>query len=225
MQSYLFFLRLNIRTHLTLLRIFATELGKVQSEEVKPESLATLVTPSMQRILPVLRLYSSWLSRNVDVLSNNIDINLQPLQAEFWTCYAQVLTMINATFPPQYLPQSIAYMLSEDEDTIGLIALHCDENRAVWFKDAELRTKWHEVPTQHRNASTEMLARIRDLLAVGVGFAVNDVCSAPCRDACLLSELPACTCRARRNKCCICVQSASRTRCLTRYSDQRSSCF
>jgi len=176
MQSYLFFLRLNIRTHLTLLRVFATELGKVQSKEVKPESLATLVTPSMQRILPVLRLYSSWLSRNVDVLSNNIDVNLQPLQAEFWTCYAQVLTMINATFPPQHLPQSPAYMLSEDEDTIGLIALHCDENRALWFDGGELRTKWHEVPTHHRNASTEMLARVRDLLAVGVGFAVNEVC-------------------------------------------------
>jgi len=177
MQSYLFFLRLNIRTHLTLLRVFATELGKIRSKEVKPESLGTLVTPSMQRILPVLRLYSSWLSRNADVLSNNIDVNLQPLQAKFWTCYAQVLSMINATFPPQHLPQPLAYMLSEDEDTIGLIALHCDENRAVWFDGTELRTKWHEVPTQHRNGSTEMLARIRDLLAVGVGFAVNEVCS------------------------------------------------
>jgi len=129
----------------------------------------------MQRVLPVLRLYSSWLYKNISVLANDIDPTFAPLQAELWSAFARNLSLINAKFAPDRLPSPLENMLDEDEDTIGFKALHCDENQYVWYNERGLRPRWHEMPPQQRSVGTEMLSRLRDLLTVGVALVVDQV--------------------------------------------------
>jgi len=142
---------------------------------VKQKSLSNSVAPTMQRILPVLRLYSSWLFKNISVLANDVDPTFAPLQAELWSAFARTLSLINAKFAPDRLPSPLEFMLEEDEDTIGFKALHCDENQHIWYNERGLRPRWHDMPAQQRNVGTEMLSRLRDLLTVGVALVVDQV--------------------------------------------------
>jgi len=174
-QSYLCFLRLNIRTFLTLLLALEDELKTCKIGIANQQPLSDCVTPIMQRVLPALRLYSSWLFKNISVLANDVDPTFAPLQAELWSAFARSLSLINAKFAPDRLPAPLDYMLDEDEDTIGFKALHCDENQYIWYNESGLRPKWHDMPVQEREIGTEMLSRLRDLLTVGVALVVDRV--------------------------------------------------
>jgi hypothetical protein len=179
LQSYLFFLRLNIRAFLTLLTVFETELENCEAGAYDQTTLNKLLTPCMQRALPVLRLYTAWLYKNIIVLGVDIDATFAPLQAELWTLYARTLTLINEKFPPQYLPQPHPFMFGEDEETVGFDALHCAETRNVWYDDKILKPMSHDMPNKPKDPSIEMLLRMRDLLFIGVRLAHEEKVNVP----------------------------------------------
>lgn len=180
-------MRLNVRTFLAFLLVLEDELKLCETKGTNKKSLSGFMNSTMQRILPVLRLYSSWLFKNISVLANDVDPTFAPLQAELWSAFARTLSLINAKFAPERLPSPLEYMLDEDEDTIGFKALHCDENQYIWYNERGLRPRWHDIPTQQRNVGTEMLSRLRDFLTVGVALVVDQVSRHPYLVTCMLS--------------------------------------
>lgn len=179
MQSYLFFLRLNIRTFVALLDVFqealdGLELGKVTNASVDSKILSQRITPIMARILPVLRLYSLWLRKNSTVLAQGLDSSFATIQEGMWTAYARCLSSIIQVFPSEHL-SSLEYLLKEDEDTLGFKPLHCQENSEVWNVNDIIKPRWHEISGKTRDANAEMLSRITGLVVVALKLAMDPV--------------------------------------------------
>lgn len=179
MNSYLYFLRLNIRTFTTLLRILLDELRAFTdgNEAVSPtnkKGLTDRINPIMRRVLPALRLYSLWLHKNVAVLSNPIDASFSSLQEQLWTTYAKCLSATTEVFPSEHL-SAVDYLLEEDEDTIGFKPLLCKENRDVWYDGDKFRARWHDVAENTRDINMEMLSRVTGFVVVGLKLAMDQV--------------------------------------------------
>lgn len=176
MQSYLFFLRLNIRTFNVLLHIFQEELAELLNKhdnvtDRNPQSSVPQTTTKMERILPALRLYTLWLRKNVAVVACSVDSALGILQQKFWISFAQCLSLTAEVFPAETLSE-VSRMFEEDVDTIGFKPLQCDQNKDVWV---EAKLGQHETFESGRDMSREMLARVRDLLVTGLKLAFDEV--------------------------------------------------
>ncbi len=176
MQSYLFFLRLNVRTFNALLQILQAELVKLLK---KPNNVAAQnqpspvpqITTNMHRVLPALRLYTLWLQKNVAVVACSVDSALEILQQKFWTSYAKCLSLTAEVFPVETLCETSG-MFEEDADTIGFKPLQCDQNKGIW---AAGKLGQEEAVESKRDISREMLGRIRDLLVTGLKLAFDEV--------------------------------------------------
>ena len=178
MQSYLFFLRLNVRTFNALLQILQAELVKLLK---KPNNVAAQnqpspvpqITTNMHRVLPALRLYTLWLQKNVAVVACSVDSALEILQQKFWISYAKCLSLTAEVFPVETLSETSG-MFEEDTDTIGFKPLQCDQNNGIW---AVGNLGQQEAVESERDISREMLGRIRDLLVTGLKLAFDEVSS------------------------------------------------
>jgi len=178
MQSYLFFLRLNVRTFNALLQILQAELVKLLK---KPNNVAAQnqpspvpqITTNMHRVLPALRLYTLWLQKNVAVVACSVDSALEILQQKFWISYAKCLSLTAEVFPVETLCETSG-MFEEDADTIGFKPLQCDQNNGIW---AVGNLGQQEAVESERDISREMLGRIRDLLVTGLKLAFDEVSS------------------------------------------------
>lgn len=180
-KSYFFFLRLNIRAFLTLLRILQPELERSVGDDLpvgnieRPKQLSDKITLIARRIMPGLRLYSSWFVTNAAVLAANIgDTATVVLTKEMWKAYADILTLLASAFPSQDLPIT-NYMLEEDADTVGFKPLLSDRTRKIWYSDEKLKPKFSHPVVERHHPNVEMLVRVRDFLIDGLQLAMDDV--------------------------------------------------
>jgi hypothetical protein len=178
MKTYFYFLRLNVKTFFTLLQIMQPELERLsEGTDVtrngdKEPQLSDKVTIVARRVLPGLRLYSTWFARFWPVLNANLADTLTMVEVqELWRSYAETLTLLASSFPVDLLPED-NYMLDEDVETIGFQPLISPETMKVWYTNGELKLKGSELERHHPNI--EMLMRVRDLLVDGLMLTQNE---------------------------------------------------
>lgn len=160
---------MNIKTFFRLLQILQPELETLSDgDDVKKQTAPQndKVTAVARRVLPALRLYSIWFSRNWHFLNaTNLADTLTTVDVqELWKAYAETLTLLTMTFPPQELPLD-DYLLEEDVETIGFQPLFGDDTRRFWYNGEQLKKKWSDPGRSHPNI--EMRMRIRALLIDG----------------------------------------------------------
>ena len=166
-----------MKTFFTLLQVMQPELERLsegldvtQNGDRMPQ-LSDKITVVARRVLPGLRLYSTWFARIWRVLSADIADTLTQVEVqELWRSYAQTLTLLASSFPAQDLPND-SYMLEEDTDTIGFQPLISPETTKLWYDDQGMKQKWTDLERNHPNI--EMLMRVRDLLVDGLILTQN----------------------------------------------------
>ncbi|KAF2119948.1 hypothetical protein BDV96DRAFT_314686 [Lophiotrema nucula] len=174
LRTYFYYFRLNVKTFFTLLQIFQSELERLsEADDVtqngdRAPQLSDKVTAVARRVLPGLRLYSTWLLRNWRVLNPDIaapDTLTNVEVQELWKAYAATLTLLASSFPAGNLPED-KYMLEEDIETIGFQPLMNPDTIKVWYDGANLKPKATEINRNHPNV--EMLMRVRDFMIDGL---------------------------------------------------------
>jgi hypothetical protein len=178
MRTYFYFLRLNVKTFFILLQVLQPELERLsEADDVTQQNgdnarqLSDKITAVARRILPGLRLYSTWFARYWQVLNANIADTLTTVDVqELWKAYAATLTLLTSSFPVDQLPQE-NYMLEEDTDTIGFQPLMSPDTMKVWYNGEAMKPKWTDIERNHPNV--EMLMRIKDLLIDGLLLTQN----------------------------------------------------
>ncbi|KAH6644557.1 hypothetical protein C7974DRAFT_408229 [Boeremia exigua] len=178
MRTYFYFLRLNVKTFFILLQVLQPELERLSEADEgthqngdNARQLSDKITAVARRILPGLRLYSTWFARYWQVLNANIADTLTTVDVqELWKAYAATLTLLTSSFPVDQLPKE-NYMLEEDTDTLGFQPLMSPDTIKVWYNGEALKSKWTDVERNHPNV--EMLMRIKDLLIDGLLLTQN----------------------------------------------------
>ncbi|CAI6336548.1 unnamed protein product [Periconia digitata] len=177
LKTYFYFLRLNVKTFFTLLQVIQPELERlsegydVTKHGDREPQLSDKITVVARRVLPGLRLYSTWFARFWPVLQANLADTLTKVEVqELWRSYAETLTLLASSFPVDQLPED-SYLLDEDVETIGFEPLICDETLKVWYSNGELKPKGADLERNHPNI--EMLMRVRDLLVDGLILTQN----------------------------------------------------
>lgn len=180
MQSYFFFLRLNIKFFSTLLESFRQSLEKQLDMDQGPgaeKRLANNITDQARHILPCLRLYSTWLLSNAHILTAGVcDELLQKTVAHLWSTYTATLSAIATAFPFRELPE-VGYQLEEDVDAFGFQPLESDRAQKLWYAQGstEPKPKFSDPDLCRLDIDTEMLARVRELLVDALHLAVDQV--------------------------------------------------
>lgn len=158
-RAHASFLRLNITTFTTLHQVFQPELERAVGD--KPDNEAQNVSAVGRRMLPGLRLYSTWLRVCHQTLTDQLaDTSMSVLIKQLWQTYANTLSLLAATFPVERL-HHLEYLLDEDDDTIGFLPF----NEVNGMK----KFNWENESTEqaHAHPNEEMLARILFLLEDG----------------------------------------------------------
>lgn len=156
-RAHASFLRLNVATFTTLHQVFQPELERAVGD--KTENDAQTVSAVGRRMLPGLRLYSTWLRINHQTLTDQLaDTSMSVLIKQLWQTYANTLSLLAATFPVERLPH-LEYLLDEDDDTIGFMPFDP--------VNGEKKFNWDNNSTEQAHPNDEMLARIRFLLEDG----------------------------------------------------------
>jgi len=144
-------------TFTTLHQIFQPELERLFDD--KTENEIEPISAVGRRMLPALRLYSTWLRINHPTLTGQLaDTSLSMLIRQLWQTYANTLSLLGATFPIDRLP-NLSYLLEEDDDTIGYLPFGQANGSIAYNWDDESKEKAHP--------NDEMLARILSLLEDG----------------------------------------------------------
>lgn len=170
-------MRLNVKTFFTLLQVVQPELERLsegydvtQNGDREPQ-LSDKITIVARRVLPGLRLYSTWFARLWRVLQANLADTLTKVEVqELWRSYAETLTLLASSFPVDQLPED-SYLLDEDVETIGFEPLFSDETSKVWYTNGKMKPKGVDLERNHPNI--EMLMRVRDLLVDGLILTQN----------------------------------------------------
>jgi Est1 DNA/RNA binding domain len=180
---FVFFLRFNINTFFTLLQILLREVEQVVAEDdqlggiIPRKDTPDKISPTVRRILPCLRQYSSWLvscASNLVALENHEFVGVQV--TEFWRIYADALTLLAATFHKADMPD-VDYLLEEDEDTIAFTPFTNanTSRRYVQTDGLTPRPRSRDQGIQRHHPSVEMLYRVRGLLEDGISLATKQV--------------------------------------------------
>lgn len=170
-----------------MLQVFYDDLKTVDSstngEDETNVELATRLTEVTRRILPALRLYSSWLLSMINLLTGlSTEEYLKDAIDQFWGVYARSVDLIAAVFPIwdlEDLPE-ITYMLEEDTDTIGFKPLMHERTDKIWRnkRTGMLKARFSDLGVERASLDEEMVARVKDFLADGL-FLANDDDDAP----------------------------------------------
>ncbi|KAK8152900.1 hypothetical protein BKA80DRAFT_314064 [Phyllosticta citrichinensis] len=171
-RAYFFFLRFNIKTFNILLQILQAELERLTGEDLDgsdSQPLSEKVTAVARRVLPGIRLYSTWFMKNWSVLSADLEGSAHSKvdAQELWKAYAETLTLLASAFHVSLLPME-QYLLEEDVETLGFQPLLADNTKRRWFDGSSPKAKWSDEDVKRNHPNDEMLMRIRDLLVDGL---------------------------------------------------------
>lgn len=178
MNSFLQFLRLNIKTLTVVLRAVEHELK--QTKDFK-------FTANMRKLLPPLRLYSAWLLENGRIVAGATELNSLDIQRPLWERYSNCLTLMASVFPTATQLPDVAHLLDEDQDTIGFAPLHNDGTDDIWLDDnhqlKQPRPQGLDPQSTADLDVQEHLTRVRYILRTGLHLAVQSevsFCSLRC---------------------------------------------
>ena len=177
MQSYFFFLRLNVKFFTAILETYHIDLEKHLQEHTEAASLVDQLTDLARHVLPALRLYSTWLLSNAHIVAARVgDEPIQKAMDYFWHIYAKTLSVMAYSFSFRELGE-IPYQLEEDVDAFGLKPLNSDKSRKVWVDDAtgQAKAKYNDEGVDRLDHNQEMLGRVRELLCDALLLAVDKV--------------------------------------------------
>lgn len=171
-RAYFFFLRSNIKTFNILLQILQAELERLTGEDIDgsdSQPLPEKITAVARRVLPGIRLYSTWFMKNWSVLSADLEGSAHSKvdAQELWKAYAETLTLLASAFHVSLLPME-QYLLEEDVETLGFQPLLADNTKRRWFDGSSPKAKWSDEDVKRNHPNDEMLMRIRDLLVDGL---------------------------------------------------------
>lgn len=144
------------------------------------------LTPALRRILPLLRLYSAWLSSNVHIIAGLAeDDALSVYIDDLWRAYSRAVAAVadDQIFGIWTLEEYRAeYMLEEDADVLGFKPLQNEWTKIWrnWYDKASgtLKPKFSDAHIARMLPEEEMLARLMGLLDDGLHLA-HDVDEAP----------------------------------------------
>ena len=175
MISFVSLLRLNVNVMTMLLHAASNNLLSYLNNKRPEEAVAEVasISPSTKELLVLVRIYSSWLVKNVTVMTNNVHPLVDKLQAGFWIIYVRFLTLLAQNFPAKWLPENDC-LLGEDVETLGFQSLICDGNMSIWYHDGKTRSSMEELG-QGPVTSTCVLSRIRSILAQGLALSMDEV--------------------------------------------------
>ena len=181
-SSFFYYVRLNVKTFLTLLQVLQPELERYLASEAsleKDDPPFERISAVTRRILPALRHYSSWLLCHSDALLSQHGDNALHVQIKgLWRAYANSLTLLAATFPVSDLPV-VHYLLEEDEDTLGFKpfcdAEYREASQRRYYVGGRVKPRFHDPGVERNHPNTEMMSRIRDFLADGLELVVGQV--------------------------------------------------
>ena len=147
--------------------------------------LATGLTDILRRLLPALRLYSSWLLTMTHLMEGlSTDDLLKDAIEKFWPCYAKTIDRIIEVFGAWELDDitNVTYLLEEDADIVGFKPLLNERTNSVWCDKQTRTAKSHfsDRGVQRLSADEENLARLRGIWVDGL-FLANDDDFAPIR--------------------------------------------
>jgi hypothetical protein len=175
MLSFFYYLRFNAVTFQTLLHMLNSELEFLgDRQDVKKrgapadQSLGDRVTVNMQRVLPVLRLYSVWFQSYWRILGADLPgFQITTLEVqELWHEYARCLNLLILSFPLDQLPID-NYLLPEDDETLGFGPFFEQAHHRNWHGDRGLKPKFSDADIPRLPPDAEALVRIRGLLLDG----------------------------------------------------------
>ncbi|KAK1083743.1 hypothetical protein LTR33_003076 [Friedmanniomyces endolithicus] len=173
-QAFFYFFRSNIKTFTILLQVFYDAVRGLPSDIAEDDDLALKLTPTMRRLLPALRLYSSWLTCNLHLVAGlGADDFLGDSIDTLWGTYARTVDVLadEDVFGVWALDEhEVSYMLEENADTLGFKPLQ-DSNpvRKNWHaKDGiTLKSRSSDAGVVRVSEDEEMLARVKGLLDDG----------------------------------------------------------
>lgn len=177
-NSFLAFLRLSIETLKTILDACHTELSSTLASNVHTDKLSAKISPLLQGLLPVLRIYSSWLFEYAAIIAGANGMGIESLQSAFWTSLARCLTLTTLLFPVDQLPD-LKDMLPEDMCTIGFLPVHNEQSRHVWYASDGTQCAMPEEAEDPEEVARQMLFRIRYFLILGVTLATQNEVGLP----------------------------------------------
>lgn len=123
------------------------------------------VTPVTRRILPHLRLYSSWLLSKAEYLLASETLKVQ--MREFWLVYAEALSLLAATYSLRDMPE-LQYLLDEDLDTLGFSPFSDLVQRKLFYAQGQMKPAHDEIRFGPRSPEIETLYRIKCLVTDGL---------------------------------------------------------
>ena len=184
-QSYYFYLRLNVRMIFVLLQVLSPELGDPVtgedlpnfSNETQPDKAHDKITAITRRILPALRQYSTWLVSQAHILVAKHPGSTSVYIKELWKMFADVATALITYFPDTELP-SLDYLLEEDQTTVGFKPLRDPElapNANLYIDEkGMLKARCTDPGVERSHPNIEMKGRVRDILLCAVTLATRD---------------------------------------------------
>ena len=185
-NAFLLFFRFNIKTFTTLLQVFHNDLKTVEADTNGGDDevlLATRLTPVLCRVLPALRLYSSWILPNLQILAGltNEEV-LGGAVDQFWPIYARCIDLVAAVFPIWDLEdlEVVTYMLEEDAETLGFKPLFHEQTAKIWAdqQTGTAKPRLSDRGVKRASIDDENLARVKGFLIDGL-YLANDEDEAP----------------------------------------------
>ena len=152
-------------------------------EDGDDAQLAKRLTEVGRRVLPALRLYSSWLLTMTHLLSGlSGDDLLRDAIDQLWPIYAKAVDVVAAAFPIWDLEEldEVAYMLEEDADTLRFQPLMNERTNKTWCdkQTGAVKSRFSDRGIERATADDEVLSRVKDFLTDGL-FLANDDDDAP----------------------------------------------
>lgn len=181
-----FILRLNVRFILVLSRLLKSELRDIlkavlpmdTGDHSKPLEDSANFKPYAENILPLLRIYMSWIcTYRLDMVKYGE--HLEPYAHDMYRTLGQALTLVIQEFLGQDLATS-SYLLPEDLEALGLNPLDDislpSECRLHYVSDKDTRKpRPGDVGCTPTTPQQELLSRIYDILSCGYFLATDRI--------------------------------------------------
>jgi hypothetical protein len=179
-QAFLYFFRFNIQFFTVLLQAFYEGIRNATLDGAENDDYADKLTPCIRRLLPVMRLYNSWLTCNLHLVDGlKADTFLGDSIDTFWSSYARAIDLLadDDIFGIWAFDDvDVPYMLEEDVDTLGFLPLlnaqqTVDKN---WKHDGVFKARFSELGLERLSVDDEMLGRAKSLLEDGSNLAISN---------------------------------------------------
>ncbi|KAI1505563.1 hypothetical protein F5X99DRAFT_368491 [Biscogniauxia marginata] len=182
-QSCQFLLRFNICTILILLRLLKNALRDEPTEssnEGDGSEGILMFTPAIMRLLPLLRIYISWIYvTRADIVQ--YQDYLEPFVKDVYRHLADTVTLLNTFVDETKAASPSKYLLPEDAEALGLRSL-CDRKLPLFLQVEEHHGSTSSKRQKTRKPrqivfgcqfqpQTEAVWRIRDIVCCGVFLA------------------------------------------------------